>query len=93
MRRLVALVLATLVLSGCTQQQLQDIETDWEYPKAVDGLVEARNPDKIIIYRNVDRFPNVVILCIEGKAVLTSSTTGQARVIPDSSFDGLCQTG
>ncbi|WP_370328113.1 hypothetical protein [Euzebya sp.] len=71
MRRLPTLLLLTLVLlaAGC-QQAYQDLE----------GL-EVVDPDRAIIVRNADQFPNLSVLCFEDTAIIT--TTREAAPVID----------
>jgi hypothetical protein len=49
---------------GCTasDQQLRDLEN-----------IPAHDPDKAEIFNNVNNYPNLVLLCIHGKAFITST--------------------
>lgn len=57
-----AVAVALVALSGCTSGQNFDVE----------GAAN-RNPDKIEIINNVDGHPNLVRLCVDGVALLTTS--------------------
>ncbi len=53
---------AVLLLAGCDQQQLRDLEG-----------VPQREPDKAELYTNVDQYPNIVRICIDGVAFATTT--------------------
>jgi hypothetical protein len=57
-------VASLLLVGGCTpsDQQLRDLER-----------VPARDPGKAEIFNNVNDYPNLVLLCIHGKAFMTST--------------------
>ncbi len=62
----VTALVAVLGVGGC----------DWSSDNAnehdVTG-VKWRQPDKIEVYANIDQHPNIVRLCIDGRAVMTTS--------------------
>ncbi len=53
---------ALVVLSACSQQQLRDVED-----------VPVHDPDKVELIGNVDDYPNIVRLCIDGVAFGTTT--------------------
>lgn len=72
-KRLIAIgVLAVVVLSGCgTGQQWRDLE----------GQTQTE-PDKVRLVTNIDTYPNIVALCIEGVGFVT--TTRDDRPLQES---------
>ena len=76
--RLLLICLLALAASGC-QEAYQDLE----------GL-DVIDPDRAIIVRNADQFPNLSVLCFEGTAVIT--TTREAAPVVDQS-SVFCQEG
>jgi hypothetical protein len=87
----VALALAALA-TGCTQEQLQDVETRWEFAGADDDLTAVvTNPDSITVLRNIDLHPNLAIVCYEGAAFITH--TREAAPFPDPRLDHTCPGG
>lgn len=72
-KRLIAIgVLAVVVLSGCgTGQQWRDLE----------GQTQTE-PDKVRLVTNIDTYPNIVALCIEGVGFIT--TTRDDRPLQES---------
>lgn len=82
-------IVVVLLLAGCTQQQLQDVETDWEFPHADESLdVTVFNPDSITVYRNVDLHPNLAVVCIDGTAFVTH--TREAPPLRVETLDRSC---
>ena len=73
--------LGVLGLSGCEGQQVRDLEG-----------VPIRQPDKAEIYANVDQYPNITRICIDGVAFATTTRDYQPVMrVPewDSSFCGV----
>jgi hypothetical protein len=60
-RKMLAAGMIVMALAGCSQttRDLEDVPID--------------DPDKIEMYANVDSFPNVVRLCIDGVAFATTT--------------------
>lgn len=82
-KKLVALSLvAGLALVACSNQTIRDLEG-----------VPVREPDKAEVYVNIDTYPNVNRICIDGVAFATTTRDAQAAIfrVPewDSSFCGV----
>ena len=60
-------VAAGLLLAGCSNQTVRDLED-----------VPVRDPDKVEIIVNVDGFPNITRLCIDGVAFATTTRDASA---------------
>ncbi len=75
---LAAFVLAILVLAGCTEGD-DASKADIKEPKFTGEVLpsdyEARTPDKLTVYQNVDGHPTIVRVCIDGVGFRTISTT------------------
>lgn len=72
MRRVIVAAAAVLLLAGCgTGQQWRDLE----------GQPQTE-PDKVRLVTNVDTYPNIVALCIEGVGFVT--TTRDDRPLQES---------
>lgn len=56
----ICLFLLVMVLPACDQQQLRDLED-----------VHQQVPQKAELYTNVDQYPNIVRICIDGVAFAT----------------------
>ena len=70
-----SIVALALIVGGCSQQ-FTDLKG-----------VEAENPDSVRIFRNVDGFPNINIVCISGDALIMRSRNYedlQILFIPDN---------
>ncbi len=87
MKRTTRTLAAILALSGallgagaCSRGGFRDLNN-----------VPAQDPDKAILINNVDGYPNVVILCVGGVA-LTTTTRGssQAALQHIAELDHLC---
>lgn len=59
---LAAVVLLVGLLGGCGRDNFRDVKN-----------VESRDPDKIELYNNVDKHPNIVMICIHGVAFVTTT--------------------
>ena len=65
-----ALALASIVLTGCSQQQWRDLEDKTQ-----------TEPDKVRLVTNVDGYPNVVALCIEGAGFVTTTRENSSAAL------------
>lgn len=89
--RVVAVLLLVVVLAGCTQQQFQDVETRFEFPRADEALtVEVFNPDSVTVFRNIDGHPNLALVCIDGVAFVTQSSTYMIPTLRVVELDARC---
>jgi hypothetical protein len=71
-KRIAIAAVAVVLLAGCgTGQQWRDLE----------GQVQTE-PDKVRLVTNVDTYPNIVALCIEGVGFVT--TTRDDRPLQES---------
>jgi hypothetical protein len=71
-KRVIAAAATVLLLAGCgTGQQWRDLE----------GQPQTE-PDKVRLVTNVDTYPNIVALCIEGVGFIT--TTRNDRPLQES---------
>jgi len=61
MKRTVGLVVASVLLAGCSST-LQDLEN-----------VDAKHADKTEIFQAPDQFPNLALQCIHGVAIVTNT--------------------
>ena len=68
----------TIGLAGCPQQQIRDLED-----------VPAKDPDRVSVYTNVDLYPNMVVVCVDGTAWVTT-TRDYAPVQPAPGLDKTC---
>lgn len=78
-----ASALAALALAGCSNQTVRDLEG-----------VPVTNPEKVRLVVNVDQYPNITALCIEGAGFATT-TRDQAGAMQrveewDASRGGWC---
>jgi aspartokinase len=63
MKRVLVAVALIAVLAGCdSSNNFRDVEG-----------VASRDPDKVEVYNNVDRNPNVTMICIHGVAFVTTT--------------------
>ena len=70
-----------MVIGGCSDQ-LTDLKG-----------IEIQDPDTVSVYRNVDNFPNVAIMCIDGDALIMRSSNYDDMMIlhiPDND-NNLCE--
>ena len=66
--------MAAVLLAGCEAQQWRDLENQTQ-----------TEPDKVRLITNVDGYPNVVALCIEGVgfATTTRDSLGAIQRVPE----------
>lgn len=84
MKRALPLALAALMLAGCSNQTVRDLEG-----------VPVTDPDKSRLVVNVDEFPNVIALCIEGAGFAATTRDASAAALQhipewDASNGGWC---
>lgn len=63
-KTLIAVVATAAVvgLSGCANQTTRDLEN-----------IHIQEPDSTRLYANVDKYPNIVVNCIDGVAFVTTT--------------------
>lgn len=74
MKRIAVIIAAlAIALTACTSPKYEDVTT---VEADTSSSLEARvaDPDSLTIYRNVDQFPNISVMCVNGDALLTRST-------------------
>lgn len=76
---LVIMLGLAVLLAACSQGSSLDV-------KGVTG----HDPDLTLLYNNVDKYPNVVIICIHGVSLTTTTRDSQAAVQHFAEFDRLC---
>lgn len=81
-KKMIALTaVSAFALAGCSNQVVRDLEG-----------VPVKDPDKAELYVNVDEFPNINRVCIDGVAFATTTRDAQAAIfrVPewDASFCG-----
>ena len=96
--RMAAVLAAVLVLAGCATQPSAP-------PPALQdrGGVEGSGPDVVLdvsyveVYRNIDHYPNIALVCVRGIGFAAPSTGAGASVgatpmlrVPD--WDAFCAT-
>lgn len=73
MKKVTAIIALALVASGCS---VDANRADLDEPVFVEDIsapIEARPPDDITVFVNVDNHPNIARLCIDGIAFRTIS--------------------
>lgn len=78
--KLVLTALTVLALAGCSEN------ANW---RDLEGVPLA-DPDKIEVYANVDQHPNIVRLCIDSKAFITT-TRKRFALVEAPYWDRWCQ--
>lgn len=76
-------VAALLTLGACGQAPWEDSLKDLEG-------VTVKDPDKATLYNNVDTYPNMVVLCIDGVAFVTTTRPDMGSWAPVPSLDKTC---
>lgn len=77
-----AVAAGLFVLTGCGQAPWQDSLRDLEN-------VPVKDPDDATLYNNVDRYPNISRLCIDGVAFATTTREWEP-VLRVPEWDELC---
>jgi hypothetical protein len=76
-------VLVALALGACESQTVRDLEG-----------IPITDPDKVRLVTNVDAFPNVVAMCIEGAGFATTTRDAAGAITRveawDAANDGWC---
>lgn len=78
-RALVAISASAVALVACNGNNFRDVEG-----------VNSHDPDKIEVYSNVDENPNVVRLCIDGVAIMTTTREYGDAVTLVPAWDAWC---
>ena len=79
MKRIVILIALALVLTACSPR-FQDL-TAVENAGDSELVSEVKDPDSSTIYRNVDGFANMNVMCVNGDAILSRSTNYEDFII------------
>ena len=72
MKRLTILVAVMAVVLAACSPQLEDL-TYVEAPQESSAVAEVIDPDSVTVYRNIDGFANINIMCVNGDAFITRS--------------------
>lgn len=62
MKRLALIAAAVALVGAACSPQFQDLEG-----------IEPTDPDTVTLYRNIDGFPNVLVFCVNGDALIMRS--------------------
>lgn len=73
----VALVAGAVLLAGCSNQTVRDLEG-----------VPVTDPDKVELVVSVDQFPNVVLMCKHGVAFALTTREAAGAVMRVPELDG-----
>jgi hypothetical protein len=78
------IAMSAIALAGCSNQTVRDLEG-----------IPVTDPDKIRLVTNVDMFPNVVAICIEGAGFAATTRDASAAALQhieqwDAANDGWC---
>ena len=77
MRRIGLVVVVGLVLVACSSAMSRDIDTPTELANTSVELASDQLsmgvPDQVDLFYNLDTHPNIVRLCIDGVAIMTTS--------------------
>ena len=68
MKSLAALVIL-VTLAGCANQTVRDLED-----------IPVSDPDSVELFTNIDEYPNIVRVCIDGVAFATTTREAQAAI-------------
>lgn len=74
MKRLIIIIAVFAVLVTACSPALQDLTTVEDTEGSSTAVARVIDPDSVTIYRNVDGFANVNIMCVSGDAIISRST-------------------
>ena len=77
--KLVLIALVSVALAGCAGSNYRDLEN-----------VPPSEPQKVEIYANLDGHPNLVRLCIDDRAFITTTRKGKGSWSRAEYFDSRC---
>lgn len=73
---------AALVLVGCSEQL-------GDRPMTEDVVIQ--DMDSVRVFRNIDQFPNIARVCVDGVAFATTSSSGDGpAIVRVPEWDGSC---
>ena len=72
MKRTILAVLAIALVATACSPKYEDL-TNVENAGESTVIAEVRDPDSVTVYRNVDGYANINVLCIGGDAVINRS--------------------
>lgn len=66
-----------IIAVGCSETDAADVDLDQPAisGRAIPEVFEARVPDSVTVFQNVDNHPTIVRVCLDGIAFRTISTT------------------
>lgn len=67
-----AIAALAIVVSACSPG-LEDLTTVENVEGSSSVTAEVLDPDSLTVYRNVDNFPNIAVMCVAGDALITRS--------------------
>lgn len=85
MKKFAAVIIAVAAVFGMTacdplgNETVRDVEN-----------VDYRDPDSVRFYGNVDQFPNISVVCIDGTAVATTTRGGNSAAFLAPSLNSTC---
>ncbi len=89
-KKIVAALIATaLILAACEDQQFQDIEAPDTLEDSVveEGHLTFQALDQIDVFQNIDGFPSMVRVCLEGLAFLMVSSNWYAPEVEKRPYE------
>lgn len=94
MRKWLALAATAVVLVSCSSAMSRDIDTPTELAATSIELgpdqLTMGAPDRVDLFYNLDTHPNVVRLCIDGVAIMTTSREYGDAVTRVPEWDAYC---
>ena len=75
MKRILAVeCLKILAATACEPTQFEDVNLVQQDDGATTLAATVLDPDSVTIYRNVDEFANINVMCVDGNAFITRSS-------------------
>lgn len=81
MQRLIIIIAVFAVLVTACSPALQDLTTVEDTEGSSTAVARVIDPDSVTIYRNVDGFANINVLCVNGDAIITRSTNYEDFIV------------
>jgi hypothetical protein len=81
-----ACAVLALAVAGCTGQNSLNGGGGFKDVKGV----SPQNADSYTLYNNVDKYPNVVVMCVKGVALVTTTRDAQSALQHIVELDRTC---
>ena len=81
-RTITYLAAIALIASACSgSPKFEDLTTVERGDSGSERVAEVADPDSVTIYRNVDKYRNINVMCINGDALITRSNPAEDYLV------------